>query len=114
VSIQAGTRQITLRHRQYPDVLISAEVEPGETEHLRIVLDEHVGHVTIRVNPPAATIFIDGTERDPASLREPLKLSPGTHRLAMVDEELGTYETDFEVKAGETLQLEYNLVELLK
>lgn len=114
VSIQAGTRQITLRHRQYPDVLIAAEVEPGETEHLRIVLDEHVGHVTIRVNPPAATIFIDGTERDPASLREPLKLSPGTHRLAMVDEELGTYEAEFEVKAGETLQLEYNLEELLK
>jgi len=114
VSIQAGKRQITLRHTLYPPVIISAEVKPGETEQLKIILNEHVGHVTIRFNPPSATIFIDGTERDPASLQEPIRLSPGTHRLAIVDEELGTYETDIEVKAGETLQLEYNLEELLE
>lgn len=77
--------------------------------------DESSGRVRLEIEPEDASVYLDGkfvgTGSDLARLRAGLVLDPGKHRLAVVRPGHRSQEMDFEVEAGEDLDLEVELEE---
>ncbi|HEX6863208.1 MAG TPA: PEGA domain-containing protein [Thermoanaerobaculia bacterium] len=73
------------------------------------------GRVRLDIEPEDASVYLDGkfvgTGTDLARLRAGLVLEPGKHRLAVVRPGHRSQEMDFDVKAGEDLDLEVELEE---
>jgi hypothetical protein len=85
-----------------------AEIEGREDEEGR----QH-GRVSLDVEPRDASVYVDGrfvgTAEDLA--RSGLSLNPGRHHIAVVRPGHGSQERDFDVTAGEEVELEIELVE---
>jgi hypothetical protein len=75
--------------------------------------DESNGRVRLEIEPEDASVYLDGkfvgTGADLARLRAGLVLDPGKHRLAVVRPGHRSQEMDFDVEAGEELDLEVEL-----
>lgn len=73
------------------------------------------GRVRLEIEPEDASVYLDGkfvgTGTDLARLRAGLVLEPGKHRLAVVRPGHRSQEMDFDVKAGEEVELEVELEE---
>lgn len=77
--------------------------------------DDSTGRVRLEIEPEDASVYLDGkfvgTGSDLSRLRAGLVLDPGKHRLAVVRPGHRSQEMDFEVEAGEELDLEVELEE---
>lgn len=77
--------------------------------------EESAGRVRLEIEPEDASVYLDGkfvgTGSDLARLRAGLMLDPGKHRLAVVRPGHRSQEMDFDVEAGEELDLEVELEE---
>lgn len=108
-----GRYRLTFLHPDFPAYQREVDIAAGETAEVSISLWDLVGQIRLEVSPWAA-VSINGTPRDtipPQS--QPYVLRPGNHRLQLHHPELGEYETTFNVEAGESTTLRYNLIELL-
>ncbi|HKH46081.1 MAG TPA: PEGA domain-containing protein [Thermoanaerobaculia bacterium] len=83
---------------------IEIEHQGGRTEQ---------GRLRLEVEPDDASIYLDGkfvgTAQDLASLRRGLLVEPGKHTVAVVRPGRESVERDFEVDAGEDVDLEIEL-----
>ena len=90
--------------------------EDDDAEESRRGDDEgSTGRVRLEIEPEDASVYLDGkfvgTGSDLARLRAGLVLEPGKHRLAVVRPGHRSQEMDFDVKAGEDVELEVELEE---
>ncbi|HSN85139.1 MAG TPA: PEGA domain-containing protein [Thermoanaerobaculia bacterium] len=71
------------------------------------------GWLRLDVEPADASVYVDGkfvgTGSEISELRSGLRLAPGRHKLAIVRPGHKAEETDFEVEAGESVELEIEL-----
>ena len=110
----AGVHRLLLMHPDFPSHQQQVEVRPGETTELFVSLWDNVGRVTVVVSP-WATVWINGRERETVPPQtEPFILTPGNHRLLLRHPELGDHHASFQVEAGQSKTLRYNLYELLR
>jgi hypothetical protein len=69
-----------------------------------------IGEVTLSVEPPGATIVIDGTETRRAPVNEPVRLVPGNHTLEVTAEGYATMRRELIVEAGQPATVHIELV----
>ena len=69
-----------------------------------------IGEVTLDVQPPGATVVIDGTETRRAPLTEPVRMVPGTHTLEVAAEGYATIRRELIVEAGQPATVHVELV----
>jgi PEGA domain len=77
--------------------------------------DERGGFVRFEIEPSDASVYLDGrfvgTGDDLARLRGGLRVDPGKHRIAVVRPGHRAQEMDFDVDAGEEMEVEIELEE---
>lgn len=84
-------------------------------EERREDMDERGGFVRFEIEPSDASVYLDGrfvgTGDDLARLRGGLRVDPGQHRIAVVRPGHRAQEMDFDVDAGEEMEVEIELEE---
>src|ERR1700757_178226 len=68
------------------------------------------GKLKLHVAPPQAYVFVDGHAISEASKCRTLKLSPGNHKIELVNYGYTPQVRDVVITAGETTDLEVSLV----
>lgn len=67
------------------------------------------GRLRLRVDPPDASVYVDGAFRGTGREAANLRLPAGPHRIEVVRPGYRTVERDVEITAGETSELEIDL-----
>lgn len=111
--IRVGKHDLVLRNPEFPNHKTAIEIAADRTTDLEVSLWSLVGTLKIDVSP-WAQVYIDGEYQDtvPPQAR-PLILAPGKHALELKHPGLGSWQTEIDVKAGEPLDLKFNLRNLL-
>ncbi|MFQ5652351.1 MAG: serine/threonine protein kinase [bacterium] len=111
--LTAGTHRIVFKNDRFPDHEISLEIQPRQVTNLEFSFWTTVGQLTLEVSP-WAEVFIDHKYMDTVPpQKQPFIVPPGEHLLLLKHPTLGEWRTNFEGKAGEHLQLKFNLQNLL-
>jgi serine/threonine-protein kinase len=110
LTLAAGTRQLRLRHPDFPEHQSNLDIHSGEADTLSVSFWRMVGQVSLEVSP-WAQVYIDGVLRDTTPLDRPLILRPGTYTLRLEHPDLGHLERALTVAAGTTQTLRFNLNE---
>ena len=105
-----GTYPLTLHNPDFPPFETLVDVIPGRETPVQISLWTLVGTLQVDVFP-FARISIDGEFRDETPLKRPLIVKPGSHTLTLSHPSLGDHESTFEISAGESKTLKFNLEE---
>ena len=108
-----GAHEITFRNPRFPDAASytrTVEIRPGEANDLSFSFWDHVGQITLKVNP-WAHVLVDGEYYDATPLDQPLILAPGLHVLRLEHPQLGVLEDTVRVAAGAEDTLRYNMRE---
>ena len=106
-----GTYPITLRNPDFPPFETLVDVIPGRETPLKISLWTLVGALQVDVFP-FAKVFIDGQYYNDTPFERPLVVIPGAHTLTLAHPSLGSFESTFEISAGESKSLKFNLNEM--
>lgn len=79
----------------------------GDTLQIETILPAAVGRLSLKVEPPSATVFLDGAKwADPGTARE---LAPGPHGLRIEAEGYETFSQEVTVKTGTAHELSLKL-----
>jgi hypothetical protein len=107
---------ISLCHKgmfNYPKAIAALEqalakhsdtMDPGDIKAAKDAIAEMrdlLAYVTIKVDPPNATVTVDGEELPPNALASPVPLGPGPHRIAAQAEGYAGAEQSVSVASGE-------------
>lgn len=65
----------------------------------------HSGYLSVKTNPPFASLFVDGADAGASPTREPMPMPPGRHGLAVERRGCRPLQTEFRIAPGETLSL---------
>ena len=103
-----GTYTITLRHPDFPPFETLVDVAPNRETPVYVSLWALVGRLELDVLA-GTRVFIDGEYREETPLLRPILVKPGAHELTLVHPDRGRLETNFEVTAGESKQLAFDL-----
>ncbi len=106
--VPAGTHRIALKHPAFPTFETLVDVVPGRETPFKVSLWSLVGTVQVTTQP-GVSIAINGAVQGRTPLEEPLVLKPGVHRITLSHPAYGTVEEQFDVQAGETKTLRYDL-----
>ena len=107
-----GTYKVVLKNPAFPSFETLVDVIPGRETPFEVSLWFLVGAVELDV-VPSAQVFLDGELVEENVSDVVLPVSPGTHTLTLVHPTLGSYDTTFDVAAGERITLDVDLNELL-
>ena len=113
LTLPPGPHEIAFRNPRFPASLSftrSVEVLPGEAADLAFSFWDHVGQITLQVNP-WAHVYVDDVYRDATPLDQPLLLAPGPHVLRLEHPQLGMLRDTIRVTAGTVETLRYNMRE---
>jgi hypothetical protein len=94
-------REVRRERERDDDEIESAPGEPPSGEHL--------GQLRLRVEPPDASVYVDGAFRGSGREAGALRLAPGRHRIEVVRPGYRTADQEIEVAPGETTQLSVTL-----
>jgi serine/threonine-protein kinase len=112
LTLPLGRYDLALRNPEFPDYSNSIELSKENTI-VEISLWSLVGTLKLDVSP-WAEVYIDGVYKDTVPPQErPLIISPGKHLLALKHPQLGLWETSVEIAAGKSLEMKFNLKNLL-
>lgn len=106
-----GTYKVLLKSPGFPAFETLVDVIPNRETPLEVSLWILVGRLDLEITP-AAEVFIDDERVGIAVSDKSVPVSPGTRRLRMVHPELGTFESEIEISAGEQQLLRFNLREM--
>lgn len=112
IRLSAGMHRLALKNPGFPEHEVLVDVPENGTRLYQVSLWSFVGQLELEVSP-WAEVYIDGEYRDTTPLRDPLILEPGPHTLELRHPALGSWETEIDIKPGETLRLRFNLQSLL-
>lgn len=82
----------------------------SEIEAALARLRGRIGEVTLSIEPPGATVVIDGTETRRAPLSEPVRMVPGSHTLEIAAQGYATVRRELIVEAGQPATVTVELV----
>jgi len=71
--------------------------------------DAEAGTLHLDLNPPDASVYVDGEFRGAGRRVENLRLAPGRHRIEVVRPGYRTVEREIDVRAGEASRVEIDL-----
>ena len=108
LDLPAGSHRVVFKNPDFPDYNSLIEVIAGQETPYSVSLWSRVGQLSVEV-VPWAEVYIDGESRDQTPLEQPLIVSPGRHTLTLSHPELGRIDTAFEIEAGETRTLQFNM-----
>ncbi len=113
LTLVPGSHEVAFRNPRFPDAaahIRTVEVRPGEAADLAFSFWDHVGQITLQVNP-WAHVYVDDVYRDATPLDQPLILAPGPHVLRLEHPQLGVLRDTIRVAAGTDDTLRYNMRE---
>ena len=102
-------------HDAYVELLdtFGATLKPRDAEQIRQVIDELrqlTATVELTASERDAAVTVDGTSAGAAPLAKPLRLSTGSHRIAVAKPGFNPFQVDVELRAGEAKKVEAKLV----
>ncbi len=95
-------------------VEIGDEGDPAQKREVRRQIEDlrgQIGETFVRIQPEGATVTIDGHTTMRAPILDAVKLSAGTHHVAVAMQGYATIEREFEVEGGERHELRIELEE---
>ncbi len=108
VRLEAGKRQLLLRHPNRRDYSRELDIGPGDTLRLEVTMPQAWGYLNVTATP-WAEIFIDGERTGATPLSQPLRLSIGEHRIRLVGPGGREWEEALRIAEGETLATRVDL-----
>lgn len=109
LELEAGTHTLTLKNRYFPTYTQAVTVTPDEPQVIDVSLYDLVGRLDLRIHP-FAVVYIDGDSVGVTPFHPPLILTPGAHRLRLVNENMNVdYTTTIIIEKKATLPLEFDL-----
>lgn len=103
-----GTYKVVLKAPGFPAFETLVDVIPNRETPLEVSLWILVGRLDLSITP-AAEVFINDERVRASVANESIPVLPGRHRLRMVHPELGTFESEVEIKSGEQHVLRFDL-----
>jgi serine/threonine-protein kinase len=113
LTLAPGAHEVAFRNPRFPASLSytrTVEVLPGEAADLTFSFWDHIGQITLQVNP-WAHVYVDDVYRDATPLDQPLILAPGPHVLRLEHPQLGVLQDTVRVTAGTSETLRYDMRE---
>jgi len=87
----------------------AAPAQRREVQRAMRRLRQRVGEVTMRIEPPGATVVLDGGQPRQAPIEGPVRLAAGRHSVEVRMSGFSTVQREFEVRGGELMQFEVGL-----
>lgn len=113
IELPEGKHVIGFRNPDFPDFEQTIGIIADSLNLLELSMWSLVGSLNIEVSP-WAEVYIDDEYRDTVPPQErPIILKPGQHKLTLKHPALGNWETEINAKAGQALELQFNLKTLL-
>ena len=106
-----GTYKIELKAPGFPSFETVVDVVPDRETPVDVSLWILVGRLDLDINP-AAEVYIDDELRGRSLAKKSLPVLSGKHRLTLVHPEFGTFESEFEIAAGDIKVLRFNLADM--
>ena len=114
LDLEAGTHTLTVKNRYFPTYSDTITVRADEPQVVQVSLFDLVGRLDLRVQP-WAVVYIDGDSVGVTPFHPPLILTPGAHRLRLVNENLNVDRTTtIIIEKTVTLPLEIDLTRVPK
>lgn len=108
ILVSPGSYRVSFIHPNFPDFDTPVDVLPGRETVVNVSLWSLVGMLQIKTDP-GVRVYIDGKGQGVTPLEGPLLVFSGSHQLILEHPVTGFYESAFEIKAGKTLSLQFNL-----
>ncbi|MFQ5674845.1 MAG: serine/threonine protein kinase [bacterium] len=113
LKLRIGNHRIVFKNPLFPEHSTDIEIKANGLQHFEFSLWSIVGKLTLEVSP-WAEVYIDGEYRDTIPPQnQPFLLRPGEHALMLKHPSLGNFDTSFEIRASQELNLRFNLKSLL-
>ncbi len=113
IALPAGMHEVVFKNPGFQQRTESIEVKSNEETVLDFSFWSTVGRLKLDVSP-WAEVFIDDVFKDSVPPQDtPFVLTPGLHRLSLRHPEIGQWDTEVNIVAGQSLQLQFNLKSLL-
>jgi hypothetical protein len=109
VEIKLARYRDAAEHLSYCIHHATDESARKEAERRLVECRRFVGSVTVSVDPPAATLLVDGATAGQAPLDGELWLEPGTHTLRAQQQGRSSPEKTVKVASGEDIRVELKL-----
>lgn len=107
-----GSYDLALVNPHYPTFSQRITVLPGQQDTVRLSFNDFVASVDLEILP-WAEVFIDSVAYGTLPPNKTILLTPGTHLITLKNEELGEWQGELIVTAGEKRRQPYNLRELI-
>lgn len=108
IKLEAGRRQLMLRHPNRREYSREILIEPGDTLRLHVVMPQAWGYLKLSV-VPWAEIFVDGEAAGITPLAAPLRLSIGEHELRLAGPGGKEWRETVRISEGDTLDIRVDL-----
>lgn len=113
LTVNSGWYELTFRNPEFPEHKTTVVIKTEDTARVNISLWSLVGILKLDVRP-WAEVYVDGKFKDQVPPQSgPIILTPGKHQLTLKNPQLGEWSTTIDIKAEQTLQLRFNLTNLL-
>ncbi|MFQ5865374.1 MAG: protein kinase [bacterium] len=113
IALTTGRHEIVFKNPEFPEYKKWIELRSDEIVNIELSLWTLVGKLKLTVSP-WAEVYIDGEYKDTVPPQDrPCILSPGRHSLILRHPVLGEWQTPIEISAGQSLELKFNLKNLI-
>jgi|GEM_PF-6756003 len=106
-----GTYAISLKAPAFPPFETIVDVVPDREVPVKVSLWILVGRLNLEVIP-AAEVYVDDVLREESLSNNSLPVLPGTRRLKIVHPELGTFESEIDIDAGDQKSMRFDLANM--
>ncbi len=108
----AGSYELALANPHYPTFSQRVALTAGKQDTVRLSFKDYVASVELEILP-WAEVFIDSVAYGTLPPNKTVLLAPGTHTITLKNRELGEWQGQLIVTAGEKRRQPYNLRELI-
>ncbi len=108
IRLEAGKRQLVLRHPNRREYAREITIGPGDTLRLTVDMPQAWGYLSISVTP-WAEVFLDGAGAGTTPLADPLRLSIGEHELKLAGPAGREWRETVRITEGDTLEVRVDL-----
>lgn len=102
MKLEAGVRQLLLRHPNRRDYVREVEIKPGDTLRLEVAMPQAWGYLAVTATP-WAEVFVDGERAGATPLANPIRLSIGQHDVRLEGPGGSQWRETVRLAEGETL-----------
>jgi eukaryotic-like serine/threonine-protein kinase len=107
ISLTAGKHNITLKHPDYPDYTILAEIKKDQSTYLKFNLKSLFGYLDCKVFP-WGEIYIDGEFKGSTPLPNLIALNPGEHKVLIRNTNYNDFQSIINIRKSQTVELKHN------